>query len=229
LRGTVTYSSLCDVLDHYRNQEWRGDLVLATGDLIQDDSAAAYAHFRDLTGSLGLPVYCLPGNHDIRSMMREALAARPFHYCAEIEACNWLVCPVDSCSTGHAGGRVPDDELSRLDASIDAAGAEHVMVAVHHPPVALGSRWLDSVGMQNGSEFLERIGRSGRVRLVVFGHAHQAFEAEHARIRIVGTPSTCRQFTPRSPGFAVDENPPAYRRICLYTDGRFEHELVWVK
>jgi Icc protein len=225
----VTYSSLFDVLQHYRSCNWRADLVLVTGDLIQDDSEAAYAHFRDLTGGLGLPVYCLPGNHDIRPMMRQALAAQPFHYCAASDARNWRVCPVDSCSTGQAGGRVPEDELARLDAAIDAADAEHIMVAVHHPPVVLGSRWLDSVGMQNGDEFLQRISRSGRVRLVVFGHVHQAFEAEHENIAIIGTPSTCRQFTPGSTFFAVDENPPAYRRISLYTDGRFEHKLVWVK
>jgi Icc protein len=225
----VTYASLCDVLDHYRSHDWRADLALVTGDLIQDDSAAAYSHFRDLTGSLGLPVYCLPGNHDIRSMMRQALASHPFHYCTAIEARNWLVYPVDSCSTGQAGGRVPADEFARLDAAIEASAAEHVMIAVHHPPVPLGSQWLDSVGMQNGDEFLRRVSQSGRVRLVVFGHVHQAFEGEHATIRVVGTPSTCRQFTPGSTNFAVDENPPAYRRFSLYTDGRFEHELVWVE
>ena len=162
-------------------------------------------------------------------MMRQALAAPPFHYCDTLESGNWLVCPVDSCSTGQAGGRVSSEEMACLDTTIEAATAKHVMVAVHHPPVMLGSRWLDSVGMQNGDEFLQRISRTGKVRLVVFGHAHQAFEAEYANIKIVGTPSTCRQFRPGSEKFAVDENPPAYRRISLYTDGRFEHELVWVK
>jgi Icc protein len=52
---------LCSVLDHYREQDWRADLVVVTGDLIQDDSAAAYEHFCQLLAALQLPVYCVPG------------------------------------------------------------------------------------------------------------------------------------------------------------------------
>ncbi len=92
----------------------------------------------------------------------------------------------------------------------------------------MGSRWLDSVGLEDREAFLESVGRSGKVRLILFGHVHQAYDSEYDGIRIVGTPSTCRQFAAGSDEFAVDDNPPAYRRISLYTDGRFEHELIWV-
>ena len=84
------------------------------------------------------------------------------------------------------------------------------------------SRWLDSVGLENREEFLRRVAVSGKVRLVVFGHVHQPYDAEHDGIHVVGTPSTCRQFKQRSTLFAVDDNPPAYRRIRLHDDGRFD-------
>jgi hypothetical protein len=29
-------------------------------------------------------------------------------------------------------------------------------------------------------------------------------------------------------GFALDENPPAYRRISLHADGHVEDELIWL-
>ena len=54
------------------------------------------------------------------------------------------------------------------------------MLHLHHPPVALGSRWLDSVGMDNGDEALRRFAASGKVRLAIFGHVHQDFETEYA-------------------------------------------------
>jgi Icc protein len=228
LRGTVTYSSLCAVLDHYRAGDWSANLVVVTGDLIQDDSAQAYEHFRKLLGELGLPVYCIPGNHDIRALMQETLAGPPFHYCESVESGDWLITGIDSCVTGRAGGEVSDSELERLDSEIAASRAPHVMVCLHHPPVAMNSTWLDSVGMSNGDEFLQRMAASGKVRLAIFGHVHQPYDNQHAGISIVGTPSTCRQFEQGSDEFAVDDNPPAYRRINLYTDGRFEHELVWV-
>jgi Icc protein len=53
-------------------------------------------------------------------------------------------------------------------------------------------------------------------------------DREHHGVQIIGTPSTCRQFKPGSDKFAVDERPPAYRRIYLHADGQFETELVWV-
>ena len=88
---------------------------------------------------------------------------------------------------------------------------------------------LDTVGLDDGEAFLDRIASSGRVRSAIFGHVHQAYDEVHNGIRVIATPSTCRQFKPGSEDFAVDHNPPAYRRIELHPDGRFETELIWVE
>jgi Icc protein len=130
--------------------------------------------------------------------------------------------------TGRAGGHIEADELARMEQEIAGASAANVMVCLHHPPVDMGSKWLDSVGLDNGDEFIARAAASGKVRLAIFGHVHQPYDAEHEGMRIVGTPSTCRQFAQGSDDFAVDDNPPAYRRISLYADGRFDHELIWL-
>ncbi len=228
LRGTATHASLSAVLDHYRNGDWRADIALVTGDLIHDDSAAAYDHFKDLLATLGMPVYCLPGNHDVRRLMQQALAEPPFHYCASLRSGDWLIVNIDSCIAGQAGGHVSAAELERLDQEIDGTDAARVMVCLHHPPVPMQSRWLDSVGLENGAELLQRLGVSGKVRVVVFGHVHQPYDAEHDGIRIIGTPSSCRQFKQRSTLFAVDDNPPAYRRLRLLADGGLDNELVWL-
>ncbi len=216
------------MLDHYRASGWNADVIAVTGDLIQDDSREAYQHFHELLGALGLPVYCVPGNHDVRALMRDCLQGPVFHYCDTLENDYWLIIGIDSCVRGQAGGRVEEDELARLDAAIAATDAANIMICLHHPPVPMGSRWLDSVGLENGEEFLQRAARSGKVRLAIFGHVHQPYDAAHNGMQIVGTPSTCRQFTQGSDDFAVDDNPPAYRRIRLHADGSFEHELVWL-
>jgi len=229
LRGTVTADSLQQVLDHYTAGDWRADRVLVTGDLIQDDSAGAYGRFREFLLPLNLRVHCVPGNHDIRALMQKTCRVPPFSYCAYEEIGDWLLIGLDSCVKGDAGGQVREDELKRLSETIADSSAKHVMVCLHHPPVPMGSAWLDTVGLSNGEEFLERLQSAGRVRLMVFGHVHQAFEEEHDGIQIIATPSTCRQFKPRSDEFAVDERPPAYRRITLESDGTFETELVWVE
>ncbi len=228
LRGTVTYESLATVLAHYRAGDWQADIVVVTGDLIQDDSPGAYAHFRDLLGSLGLPVLCVPGNHDRRDLMQAALDVAPFSYCGTFEQDNWLLVGIDSCVSNRAGGFVADAEFDRLDRAIAASTADNVMVCLHHPPVVLGSKWLDSVGMENGDEALDRMASSGRTRLAIFGHVHQDYEAEHAGMLVMATPSTCSQFAAGSDEFAIDDNPPAYRRLELRADGTHNNKLVWV-
>ena len=228
LRGAVTHASLEAVLTHYRDGDWQADIAVVTGDLVQDDSAGAYTHFRELLAMLGMPVYCLPGNHDVPALMRDALDEEPFHYCRPVKRAGWLIAFVDSCVAGVAGGEISNREAERLEQLIATSDAEHVMVCLHHPPVAMHSKWLDTVGLRNGDEFLRRIGASGKVRVLIFGHVHQDYEADHNGIRVIATPSTCRQFAKGSDEFAVDDNPPAYRRITLRDSGDFDTELIWV-
>ena len=90
------------------------------------------------------------------------------------------------------------------------------------------SKWLDQVGLRNGEEFLHLIARSDKVRAAIFGHVHQAFEGLHESVQIIGTPSTCRQFKMHSDEFALDDNPPAYRKISLHPDGIVNSELIWL-
>ena len=224
----VTHSSLSRVLEHIDQANWPAHLVAMTGDLIQDDSRAAYDRFCDLMSTLNLPVYCVPGNHDVRDLMRDAVSRDPFHYCASVHINNWLVTGIDSCLGGDAGGRVDDEELDRLAKILAATSADHVLICLHHPPLPVGSKWLDQVGLKNGDEFLRMIAQPGNVRAAIFGHVHQAFEAEHEAIKIIGTPSTCRQFAVASDDFALDDNPPAYRRLHLHADGSIENELIWL-
>jgi Icc protein len=229
LRGAVTYDTLQLVIAHYLDSDFEADFIALTGDIVQDDSAEAYAHCHELVSSLGLPVLCVPGNHDVRSLMRDLLPDPPFSYCGSIESGNWLITGIDSCSAGRAGGRIAERALRRMEEAIAASSAGHVMVCLHHPPVPMHSKWLDTVGLDNGDEFLARAASSGRVRAAIFGHVHQHYDAEHDGIRLVATPSTCRQFLPRADEFAVDDRPPAYRLIELHADGSINAELMWVE
>ena len=228
LRGVRTADSLQSVLDHYSIADWRADRVLATGDLIHDDSALAYERFRDLLLPLQMRIHCVPGNHDVRDLMRNICVRPPFSYCASEEIDDWLLVGLDSCISGEAGGAVSRDELERLSDTVAGSSARHVLVFLHHPPIPLGSKWLDSVSMANGDEVLERLRMLGRVRGLAFGHVHQEYDDAYEGIRIMATPSTCRQFEPRSDEFAVDDKPPAYRRIELAADGSITTEVVWV-
>lgn len=227
LRGVPTLPALRATLAAARADIDACDALLATGDLVQDDPGG-YVHFRELMGGLGKPVLCIPGNHDDVPAMHAALDAEPFQCSGYRDFGNWRVILLDSTIVRETAGRLDDTQLALLREALESAPQQHALVCLHHHPVPLQSRWLDSVGLQNGAEFLALVRRFPGVRAVVFGHVHQAFDGERAGVRLIATPSTCSQFKPHSDDFEVDERPPAWRTFELHEDGRLETRLRWL-
>jgi Icc protein len=227
LRGVETDSSLRNVLDDAfaRNADYAA--ILVTGDLVQDD-ATGYLRFKSILGNLRKPVLCLPGNHDEPDAMRRSLAQEPFQYCGTRELGHWNFIMLDSYDPGHVGGRLLDVELERLDEAL-AKSPAHALVCLHHHPVAMGSRWLDGIGLANAEDFWRVVDSHSHVRAVVWGHVHQALDSVRKGVRLIATPSTCAQFLPGSDRYAIDSRPPAYRLMDLHDDGRIDSEIRWVE
>lgn len=228
MRGVCTDATLVRVLERVRAEPQPPDLVLATGDLVQDETRQGYERFRELLGGLGVPVYCLPGNHDAPGTMREVLSAPPFQFCGVGAHPPWLLLMLNSFSAGDDGGCLAARELEFLERSLASAASHHVLVALHHQPLPMGSRWLDGVGLRNADEFLQIAGRHPQVRGIVWGHVHQASDRMWRGVRMLSTPSTCSQFRPGAETFALDDRPPGFRWIDLEPDGTIRTDVVWV-
>jgi Icc protein len=232
LRGIATLpalkAALADALAYTRASAWALDALLVTGDLVQDDPAG-YTHIRRVFGSLGMPVLCIPGNHDDPVAMRRELRAEPFVVGGFADFDNWRIVLLDSCLPGSATGRLSEQTLEQLEEALGTADGRHCLVTLHHHPVAMSSRWLDHVGLENSAEFLNVIDRHHNVRAIVWGHVHQVYEGLRRNVRLLATPSTCAQFVPHADEFAVDRRPPAYRTLELQSDGSLLTEVVWVE
>lgn len=229
LRGVDTFLTLARVIARAASDARPAQVVLATGDLSQDETPRSYVHFRDQVSRLGVPVWCLPGNHDAPIAMGDALGAPPFHVGGAQISGNWCVILLNSFLAEDHGGRLAPAQLEWLDAMLMENQAPHVLLAIHHHPLALASRWLDELGLYNAQDLLTIIDRAPQVRGVVAGHVHQASDITRRGVRYLTTPSTCFQFLPRSDTFAVDRRPPGFRWLDLTSDGGIETEVVWVE
>jgi Icc protein len=226
LRGVATLASMQRVLAHAGARRSNIDALVCSGDIVNDEPEG-YAHFARALGEFGKPVYCIPGNHDHPARLRSALSGPPFQVGGHVDLGAWRVLLVDSCKPGQVRGFISAAELAALDAAL-ASAPHYAIVFVHHHPVSMASRWLDAIGIENADEFLRVLDAHPQVRAISWGHVHQSFDARRHGVRLLATPSTCAQFLPLSDDFAVDSQPPAYRRLTLQPDGQLETEVVWV-
>ena len=227
IRGVATAETLGRCIAHARRRHPGAGAVLLTGDLVHDDPAG-YRALRECFADAGAPVHCLPGNHDDPAAVKEALAGRPFVHEFATRHGAWVVAMLDSTVAGAHHGHLGADELSRLDAALAAQESAYALVCLHHHPVPHGSAWLDELMLDNAAELFAVLARHPTVRGLAWGHTHQPFEGMHGRIRLMGTPSTCMQFTQFADEFEVDGRPPAYRWMELGDDGTIETGLEWV-
>jgi Icc protein len=225
MRGIDTFASLQWVLDAIGANE-SPDLLLATGDLAQDESEGAYRHFASALESVSAPTLVLAGNHDNPDAMSKAFANTAIRLDKRFDTGDWRIVQLHSPVAHETWGELDETELQRLDEAltVDKWG----LACLHHPPVPVGSGWLDAIGLTNSAQFFKVIDRHDNVRAVLAGHVHQDTETRRGAVEYFTTPSTAVQFRPGIMQPAYDSAGPGYRRLRLFPDGRVETQVVRV-
>jgi 3',5'-cyclic-AMP phosphodiesterase len=224
--GWCTQASLAAVLDDVRAQN--PGALLATGDLVHDESALGYSRLAAALHRFGVPVCYLPGNHDDPQRLQTAFAPLGEAAPARILLGGWQILLLDDHLPGSDAGLIPQDQLDQLAYWL-VRHREPALIAVHHPPVPVGSRWLDALGLRNGLTLLKLAGLHPQVRAIVCGHIHQELDMTVSGVRVLATPSTGRQFLPHSDSFVEDVAAlPGYRCLWLQPNGQLKTKVVRV-
>ncbi|MFT0211724.1 3',5'-cyclic-AMP phosphodiesterase [Pseudomonas sp. F1_0610] len=218
LLGITTLESFKQVVSLVRQEMGEIDLLLVTGDIAQDSSPVAYRQFAHYTEGLASNTRWLPGNHDELLQMQSFCRNNSFLN-TQTSLGNWLLLTLNSHVRHQSYGYLAD--IPALEKKLKTTEQEHIMLAIHHHILPLGSAWLDNINLRNADEFLACIKQFPQVKLVSCGHAHQLSDLTLEHIRIVTTPSTCVQFMPWAEDFKVDTQQPGFRVFQLYADGRF--------
>lgn len=202
----------------------RPDLVLVTGDVSEDRTAASYALAERCLSTLDCPWFWLPGNHDDPGLMADC---RPFHESLDLGDRRLLL--LDTQRPGRAEGEIGAARLTALAERL-AEDPRPTLVAMHHPPLAVGSAWMDALGLVDAEAFWATLAAHDQVEAVFCGHIHQAFvgrgPAEAGEVPVYGCPATSDQFLPGAEAFSVDEaSRPGYRVIDLQAQAL----MTWIE
>lgn len=223
-RGLDADRSLFGLLPAIR--AWRPDAILLTGDVAEDASATAYGRVSAMLCSAGAPVHALPGNHDEPAVMQHSFRSGPWAGPRFVPLKNWQLVLLDSTSPGEIGGEIGERELDQLEAGLQRSQAEHVILALHHQPVPVGSPWIDKYALTEPRGFLDLVEQDKRVRCITWGHVHQDIEMELDGIRMLGAPSSVANSLPGRDKFTLDTTGPACRWLRLLPDGNVETGLL---
>lgn len=202
------------------------DLVLVTGDLAQSPCQASYQRILNSLEACAMPCVCLPGNHDDFNLMQKILNTERVSCRRQTLLENWQIICLNSQIVGSAGGRLAKGELLLLKKCLNNYSDYHTLIAVHHHCLPTHSAWMDTMTIENHRAFLHIVKQHPQVKVITTGHIHQLMDTSVDSIRVLGTPSTCFQFTPESEKFGIDNTAPGYRVIQLYANGEIESEVI---
>lgn len=226
LLGVNTWASYHAVLQAIHASAREVDLVVATGDLAQDHSSAAYQHFADGIASFAAPCVWLPGNHDFQPSMYSTLQDAGISPAKRVLVGeNWQILLLDSQVFGVPHGELSEFQLEWLEKRLAEAPDRHTLLLLHHHPLPAGCSWLDQHSLRNAGALDNVLVRYPRVKNLLCGHIHQELDVDWNGRRIMATPSTCVQFKPHCANFTLDTVSPGWRWLELHADGSLTTEV----
>lgn len=175
------------------------DLVLATGDLVKDGAPGEYATLREILEPLRLPLYVIPGNHDIRETMSEAFADAEYlpangslmNYTIEDYPVRLLA--LDTVVPRAPHGLMDTERLAWLEARLAEAPERPSIVFMHHPPFKIGIKMMDGMRCSGGAALGAILAGNPQVERLLCGHVHRAVHVRFHGTAASASPSTAAQ------------------------------------
>lgn len=184
---------LTRALDQAR--EYRANVILLTGDLVNDEKPEEYAVLAEAVKNPPAPLYVFPGNHDNRAHIRATFPQHgylpgngPLSFV--IEDFHVRVVCIDQIVPGETHGLFTKEHAHWLHRTLSQQRKKPTIVALHHPPTPTHDLLFDTIGLWNSDLFVRTIATHRQVQRVICGHHHRMAVGQAAHSPVVVAPST---------------------------------------
>ena len=235
-KGRVdTAGWLMRAIDSLNSLDPQPDIVLLSGDCVDDGTVSQYDHLRDILSGLRAPLAAVPGNHDRRApfvdafpQVAERVGAFPFVQFA-IDDLPVRIVALDTLDEGHPGGLLCEARLRWLDETLSNQSERPTIIFMHHPPFVTGIAKMDEQSLARPDDLCKILNRHPNVERILAGHLHRAIEARVGHAIAATAPSTAHQVSlalgPQEMfGFTTEQ--PAYRLLIWREDIGFVSHLA---
>lgn len=176
-------------------REYRADVILMTGDLVNDERDEEYAVLADAISDPPAPLFLMPGNHDERARIRARFPGHDYLRNGKflsyvIDQFPIRIVAVDQIVPGETHGILTEEQADWLDRTLAADRTKPTIVALHHPPFPTYDLLFDQIGLHDGDLFRSVISRHPQVARVICGHHHRVAFGQVAHAPVIVAPST---------------------------------------
>jgi len=195
------------------------DLVIVSGDLVDEGTAAEYATVRRALGAVRQPILAIPGNHDEREAFRACFADHchlptmgPLHFAVGDKG-PVRVLGLDVTVPGRHHGELTDEAGSWLEATLAEEPERPTIVMMHQPPIASGIACIDAYNCREGRRLEALLQRHPQVERLLCGHLHRFMQVRFGGTMLVTAPSTTTAIALRLAASAEPASflePPAF-------------------
>lgn len=155
------------------------DMVIHTGDSVQNGTEDEYAHLREILAELNAPLFITPGNRDRQGELRAAFEHFSYfpsdgdflHYAVEDYPVRLIA--LDSVSPGERKGVYCARRLAWLDETLARAPRRRTLLFIHHPPFDIADHYRDGYRRpQDAEDLAALVSRHPQVERLLCGHVH---------------------------------------------------------
>lgn len=196
-QGLVDSNTMCkQAIEHLNALRPRPDVVIITGDLVDEGLPAEYEMASALLADIEQPLLMIPGNHDDRELFRSAFAQaeiainkEPLHFVAS-DLGPVRIIGLDITVPGKHHGDMSEAAQAWLEAALAEEPERPTLIMLHQPPFLSGIPYIDTYACLNANRLVQVVERYPAIERVVCGHIHRSMQLRFGGSLLCTAPST---------------------------------------
>jgi 3',5'-cyclic-AMP phosphodiesterase len=196
-QGLVNSNAMFDLaIRHLNALVPAPDLVLLSGDLVDEGTEAEYSMVREALSAIRQPLLAIPGNHDDREAFRTCFADRsylpetgPLHFAAGDHG-PIRILGLDVTIPGAHHGDMDDNACRWLQKTLTEEPTRPTILMMHQPPFDSGISYIDTYNCRRAERLAAILSHHTQVERVLCGHIHRFMQLRFGGTMLVTAPST---------------------------------------
>jgi 3',5'-cyclic AMP phosphodiesterase CpdA len=148
------------------------DFIIQLGDILDNSSEEEYEFLRNLIKGVKIPIYFVPGNHDLKGDPKgekfQSFTGRPLYYYFDYENSRFII-------LNNSSGKIGKEQMNWLINILKNNDKKYKFVFMHQPIISPSFFFLFHKADPFESKELMRIFEEYKVNYVFSGHIHMYY------------------------------------------------------